>query len=182
MEKILKYEDDKFHIRINVDAPSAELLSEEMKQSLNESLFRIKETLLVDFYKNDPETILIAQRAKDQLLSCFQGRDIYAKPIKNGYCGLACCSYLPWFEVTTRFGIIKIGWRKHVIVLDWGESAISQTACEIFADEDVTKEGRLIHAWSLEKAKEYIDVLFIAQMPGTRQGSNEETIQVFRGD
>ena len=63
-----------------------------------------------------------------------------------------------WFIITTLEGDIKIGWRKRVIQIEWLQNY------KPFKfngnSEDVTKEfsnkERYIHAWSTEKAIEYL--------------------------
>lgn len=81
---------------------------------------------------------------------------VYVREIDNKYCGPKCCPHRVWLLVTTRLGVIEIGWRKRVIVIDWSASDVTKTAAELFADEDVTKGVRMIHAWSYEKATEYL--------------------------
>jgi hypothetical protein len=88
---------------------------------------------------------------------------IYAEEIPNGYCSQWCCKHLPWFIVTTRCGRIKIGWRKRVIEIDWSDSAVTATAEKLFPNENVTKDGRIIHAWGYDKAREYIDRILTVQ-------------------
>lgn len=61
----------------------------------------------------------------------------------------------PWMRVHTPKNIITIGWRKRVMVVDWSESTLNVTT-SIFAEEDVTKGEKMIHAWSEEKAVEYL--------------------------
>lgn len=97
---------------------------------------------------------------KISLLACFP-ETIYVKEITNEYMG---GKLDPWYLVTTKKGVIKIGWRKRVIVVDWTNSDIIDKPEDLFPNEDVTKSSgydkhKLIHAWSYEKAKEYIDKL-----------------------
>jgi hypothetical protein len=93
------------------------------------------------------------------LLACFDKMLIYVERIPNGYCSKWCCAHIPWLVVTTRFGRITVGWRKRVISIDWSQSDIKSMATEIFPNEDVTKEGQMIHAWGYKKAKQYINRL-----------------------
>ncbi len=81
---------------------------------------------------------------------------IYVEEIPNEYCSGACCVNRPWLIVTTPMGRIKIGPRKRVISISWEDSLIKQTAQELFPGEDVTKDGRTIHAWGIDKAREYV--------------------------
>lgn len=60
-----------------------------------------------------------------------------------------------WWFVKTQYGWIEIGWRKRVIQIDWSETGIS---AEVTTD-DVTKHNALVHAWSVEKALEYLRAL-----------------------
>ena len=61
--------------------------------------------------------------------------------------------------VTTQKGRIKLGWRKRVINIDWSESDIDLDGNEIFKDERVTTGDKYVHAWSYEKAIEYLTKL-----------------------
>jgi len=70
-----------------------------------------------------------------------------------------CCRHIPWFEVTTRVGVFIIGWRKSVISIDWEGTVGTKNAEELFPTEDVTKNGKSIHAWSYAKAKEYVTTI-----------------------
>lgn len=61
----------------------------------------------------------------------------------------------PWFLIQTEFGVIMIGWRKHVINIEW-------TFCPfrgVITDDDVTKDPDMVHAWTYEKALEYLTKL-----------------------
>ena len=93
---------------------------------------------------------------KEKLIACFGSKQIYVKPIKNGYFS---DSLNPWFSVITYKGEIIIGWRKRVIVIDWAKSDVSMLTRYVFVDEDTTKEDRMIHAWGYEKATQYIKTL-----------------------
>ena len=58
--------------------------------------------------------------------------------LPNGYCNRECCSHKPWFMFHTSDGDIKIGWRKHVISIEWQEN-FKPFDMAIFNSEDVTK-------------------------------------------
>ena len=79
--------------------------------------------------------------------------------IPNEYCGPLCCPHRVWYNVTTAIGVVKIGWRKRVIGIDWTQTVLGRSAADLFPDEDVTKVGTMIHAWSYEKAEEYLHAL-----------------------
>ena len=91
-----------------------------------------------------------------ELLDVFE-EPIFVEEIPNGYCSDWCCNHLPWFIVTTRVGRIRIGYRKRVIQIDWTDTVNTKVASELFKEEDVTKEYKMIHAWSIKDAKKYID-------------------------
>lgn len=95
----------------------------------------------------------------EELKNLFNGEAIYTKQIENQYSDLGSFKFRKWLEVTTRKGIIIIGWRKRVINVDWSRSDIKKTAYYLFPSENVTKGDYYIHAWGINKAKEYIDIL-----------------------
>lgn len=99
-----------------------------------------------------------AKEEKEKLLSLFPDKS-FVLEIPNGYCSDWCCKHLPWFTVTTKVGPITIGWRKRVISIDWKQTVRTKTSNELFAKEDVTKEYKLIHAWSYEDAKRYVNAI-----------------------
>lgn len=54
----------------------------------------------------------------------------------------------PWWLIETEIGLVKIGWRKRVISIDW-----SATPYRIVVTEkDVTKDETMVHAWSYTDA------------------------------
>lgn len=127
----------------------------------NECTFMRKscDNLLQLVYKNnqlnDQSFLDELKGEKESILACFD-QPIYTKEIQNEYYE---DSLNPWFLVTTFKGIIKIGWRKRVINIDWSLSDIRATSEILFANEDTTKYNKVIHAWGYEKAKEYIQKL-----------------------
>jgi hypothetical protein len=62
----------------------------------------------------------------------------------------------PWWLVKTKYGNIQIGWRKRVICIDWADIAPLR---KVITADDVTKDLDSIHAWSNEKALEYLTAL-----------------------
>ncbi|WP_304977217.1 hypothetical protein [Parabacteroides goldsteinii] len=107
----------------------------------------------------DIELLKMFEDEIKELENLFDGKAIYTKQIENKYSDLRSLKFRKWLEVTTRKGIIVIGWRKRVINIDWSRSDIKNTAHDLFPDENVTKGDYYIHAWGINKAKEYIDVL-----------------------
>lgn len=84
---------------------------------------------------------------------------IFMQEIPNEYWGNAYYAWrYPWFIVTTTIGHIKIGSRKRVINIDWKDSIVKIKGTELSSD-DVTRGDTYIHAWSDEKAVEYLKAL-----------------------
>jgi hypothetical protein len=109
-------------------------------------------------YHEDCNKFVLYEKTKKQFdyicSKVFENYSIHA--IKNEY---GSANYNgSWFIIKTENGDIKIGWRKRVILIEWLDSY------KIFSfngkDEDVTKyfsgKQRYIHAWSVEKAIEYL--------------------------
>lgn len=84
------------------------------------------------------------------LLSGIEYTDVYA--IKNEY---ECCYDKPWFLFKTEYGLIKIGWRKRVINIDWTDTKYSG----LISSDNVTMGGNYIHAYGYHKAIEYLQEL-----------------------
>lgn len=61
----------------------------------------------------------------------------------------------PWWLFQTTLGLIEVGARKRVISIDWS----STPARGIVTNDDVTKNETLVHAWTVEKAIEYLRAL-----------------------
>jgi hypothetical protein len=117
----------------------------------------IEAAIRTEILAADPEAQKEAKAERDQLLGLFLFQEpIFVEEIPNGYCSDWCCKHLPWFVITTKVGRFKIGWRKRVINIDWKETKGTKTAEELFPEENVTKGGRMIHAWSGADAKRYI--------------------------
>lgn len=58
----------------------------------------------------------------------------------------------PWFLVQTKYGLIELGWRKRVMVINWEDTNMD---ADITVDQ-TTKTLRMVHAWSYPKAVEYL--------------------------
>lgn len=108
--------------------------------------------------RRDPKKIEEAENEKWSLLECFE-QPVFVEDVPYEYCHQPCCAHRSWYVVTTKYGRIKIGWRKSVINIDWSDAEIIVDADDLFADENVTKGFGYIHAWSYEKAREYISKL-----------------------
>ena len=118
----------------------------------------IEQALIRSMIARDPVSKAQAAAERADIVGLFE-QPILVEEIPNGYCNRACCAHRPWFIVTTRVGRIKIGWRKRVIEIDWSDSTVELLAEELFPQQQVTKEGRSIHAWSLGDAKCYLNAI-----------------------
>jgi hypothetical protein len=61
----------------------------------------------------------------------------------------------PWFLMMTPYGPVMIGWRKRVIHIEWTETGVKG----VVTTDDVTKDPQYVHAWTVEKALEYLRAL-----------------------
>ncbi len=120
-----------------------------------EAVDKLKDAAMRIVIERDPKTRETVAAERAELLGLFPA-PIYVETIPNGYDSGWSQGHLPWFKVTTPVGRISIGWRRRVISIDWTETVGTKRAEELFAAEDVTKDTRLIHAWSVEKARAYI--------------------------
>lgn len=155
--KIQSFGSYNFTMEIYVDA-GRELNKNDLSK-IRDAAEIIQKNILQESIKLNPKSIAEANQEKNDILSLFGDRTIFSEEIPNGYCSEYCCKHLPWFVITTNKGRIKIGWRKRVINIDWSDSIIKEKANDLFEEEDVTKGDKYIHAWGLEKAKEYINKL-----------------------
>jgi len=73
----------------------------------------------------------------------------------------------PWWLAQTSVGLIRIGWRKRVMTIDWEATAVRF----IVTDDDVTKGDTMVHAWSAAKAVEYMSNLRAFVASGVGEGS-----------
>jgi hypothetical protein len=69
----------------------------------------------------------------------------------------------PWWLAQTSIGLIRIGWRKRVLEIDWSATSTLVTVTE----DDVTKGLTMVHAYSQAKAVEYLTSLREAAQKGS---------------
>lgn len=117
----------------------------------------IKSAVMLTVIENDPESHKQTS-ANCKILLAFPDK-IFVEEVPNGYCSDYCCKHLPWFVVTTVVGRFRIGRRKRVIQIEWDETVKTKSAPDLFKDEDVTKGEKMIHAWSVNDAKRYIEAI-----------------------
>lgn len=121
---------------------------------------KLQEMLLDSHYQNSEKHRGAMMAMRDSLISLFDGRSIFIEDVPNEYSTGPGMKDRPWMIVTTKIGHIKIGYRKNVIVIDWSRTKETKNSTILFAEEDVTKSDKMIHAWSIEKAAEYLDEIF----------------------
>jgi len=149
----------KYNIDLEITADVEREFSDNDYRNASKIGEKIVNSLMEETYNLDPQNKIDADKERTEILSVFGNRAIFVEEIPNGYCDRYCCKHLPWFIVTTTKGRIRIGWRKRVILIDWIDSTIEDESEKLFIDEDVTKFDKSIHAWGIDKAKEYIDKL-----------------------
>lgn len=140
-------------IELNLDINRE--LTEAEERFIAHSMDKLLSTIQLTNTVTSREFIQECREEREKILQLF-ATPIYVKEIPNEYSN----SYpTPWFLVTTHKGVIKIGWRKRVIQIDWTDSDIEEETKDLLPDEDVTKFEKTIHAWGYEKAQEYISKL-----------------------
>lgn len=146
-----------YGIEIKVRMPQRELTETEWAV-VNKVQKEIHGAFMATRLALDPAARAEAASERAGIMALF-AQPIFVEELPNGYCSDWCCTHLPWFKVTTTKGHITVGWRKRVLNIDWAALREPKHADELFAYEDVTKGKHSIHAWSLEKAREYITKL-----------------------
>ena len=137
---------------------NADLSSKAMSHAAYQAEQLIRDAVVGLVISSDEREQELVKRQKQELIGLFDG-PIFVEEIPNGYSNSAYCRHFPWFVVTTKIGRFKLGWRKRVIELDWSATVGTQDTDTLFPKEEVTKGGKLIHAWSLDDAKRYIDAV-----------------------
>jgi transposase len=142
-------------VRVDILAPVVDLTDDE-RWAIARKAEEIHELVQKAAFHRDPRRAQEAEQNRMDILGLFLA-PVHVREIPNRYCAKWCCEHLPWFSVTTAKGPIIVGWRKRVIEIDWSHSDRITGAEQLFPDEDVTKGPRFIHAWGVDKAREYID-------------------------
>ena len=81
----------------------------------------------------------------------------------------------PWWLVLTKAGPVVIGRRKRVISINWAETGIR---AKMTADDQTTSELEYCHAWTYEKAVEYLSTLQSALKLAASSVSEPQTAQI----
>lgn len=142
-------------IEINVSCKLSSLDHDKLNDAAYKALKLVEEEVIAALLAADPKNAEIAAKERADLIGLFPS-PVFVEEVVNGYDSGAYSRHLPWFIVTTTVGRFRLGWRKRVIHIEWEGIDKAPTAEVLFPHEDVTKDGRLIHAWSLDKAREYV--------------------------
>ena len=136
-------------------------LNDKDSSMLSKVAREIEEAISSESVRLDPAAAQRNAEDKAEILSLFE-QPIFVEEIPNGYSNSWWYSHFPWYRITTPLGHWVVGWRKRVLVIDWSSTVIKAYAKDVIPD-DVTKHDRLVHAWTMEKAKEYIALIIKAQ-------------------
>jgi hypothetical protein len=83
-------------------------------------------------------------------------------PLAPAYDDVRC----PWWLAQTSIGLIRIGWRKRVLSIEWDATPHRH----VVTSDDVTKGETMVHAYSAAKAVEYLTALRVAPTPPEEPG------------
>jgi hypothetical protein len=111
------------------------------------------------YFHNACRKVKNAREISEAFRGVFEKAGIKIKHMEatpNQYCSCVLCA--PWFNVQTNFGTILIGWRKHVINLDWMRTSLDKIADlkYISGGDNVTQGSAYIHCDGYDKAVEYL--------------------------
>lgn len=148
-----------YNISIEILLDINRKLNDVDNSNLRECVDNLVKAIHQETASNDTEIRELREKEKADILKLFDGKVIFVEEIPNEYCDCYKCKHMPWFNITTGKGKIKIGWRKRVININWNDSVIKESAEELFPGENTTKYDKDIHAWGYEKAQEYINKL-----------------------
>ena len=79
----------------------------------------------------------------------------------------------PWWLARTVLGLIRLGWRKRVLEIDWEDTGLR----EVVTADDVTKSETMVHAYSQEKAVEYLKRLRDRSFNVTPEATREDLVR-----
>lgn len=127
-------------------------------------LQQLENGLRLAIIKADPKAQAGREKNILDIRGIFGDRMIFAEELpQHGYWGNDPYGWrTPWQQITTAIGRFRIGWRKRVISIEWKDTLCKQSAETLFPGENVTKDGQLIHAWSYEDAKRYVNTIHAA--------------------
>lgn len=148
-----------FGIKILIASPRLSDIPRDVSYVISKAADKIAGEIQAAVIAVDEQTKKAAAQEREELISVFNSANIFVEEIPNGYCHSWCCRHKPWFIVTTKVGRFTIGWRKRVIYINWEDTIGSKVGGELFSNEHTTYGDKYIHAWSLGKAKEYVNAI-----------------------
>lgn len=157
-----------FGIRILVAINDPTLLNAELLLRAGHQATKIvQNALMLEHAQRDPNTELTRAKEKAAFQEAFSKAGfplIYMEQITNEYCVADDVGALrsPWYAVTTPLGHFKVGWRRHVIVLDWSRTTVTAQAPRLFPmdhQRGITMEGQTAHCYGYEKLQEYLQTI-----------------------
>lgn len=156
----------------HVESEKFDQLSEQARRDIgfiaSDTLAKVRSRIELEWEKENKREDREAHIEKLKSLFTEAGFDtVHVKVIENQYSSDAWYWTSPWITVTTSQGIITIGWRKRVINIDWSQTTLCINGEELFKGENTTTATDYIHAWSYEKAVEYLKKLKDALMQTT---------------
>lgn len=63
----------------------------------------------------------------------------------------------PWWLINTAHGVIRVGWRKRVVEIDWTQTGLK---INLRVTDQVTQTESMIHAWCYGDVVRYLGLLW----------------------
>lgn len=117
--------------------------------------------------ERDPKGPGLRRMYRDQIERIYQAAcvtPIYIEELPNRYSPEEYNR--PWYRVTSSIGHIVLGWRRHVMNVDWEHTVVRLKGEELFAGEGTTCGDTFIHARGEENAARYVRRLHEAAARG----------------
>ena len=136
-----RYGHSDVEIRVKTD-PAIDLKDRWLQTKLRGVADTLEDILAQAITKISAEAKEETERNRD-ILGCFpEGISIYAREIPYGLCDKQICEHLPWFEVMTPVGIIKLGAVEEVFFVDWSGTDAEEEAHVLFPNTDPASHGK----------------------------------------
>lgn len=161
----------KYIVGVKIMVSTDRELTEEEESVCYKAAQLVQDAILNQYDQLDPENVKEVENTRERIVACFD-EPIYVEEIPNGYGDDWYYQNRPWYRVTTKIGRFVLGWRKRVISIDWSDTLVENGAMELFPNENVTRIDQTIHAYSYEKAKEYISKVMQAHENTSSQQSS----------
>lgn len=145
--------------KISIFMGLARKLNSSDHQAITELSEKLINYLAGESVRLDPSTPKIRAEIRRDVMDLFR-EPIFVEEIPNQYDTTSVYAIRsPWFVITTQIGRFRVGLRKRVIHIEWTDTVVNETAERLFPNDDVTRYDRVIHAWNLEKAREYVQTV-----------------------